>query len=73
MSQNLPHILPSLPPQVEESFATHQVTKQFYHEVETRLEFRRYCEWYHATAAQNRQDFQKMRGEVNILRWFRRS
>jgi hypothetical protein len=73
MSQNLPHILPALPPQVEDGFAEYQTTKQFYHEVQTRLEFERYCEWYSVTAEQNRQDLKKMRGEVNILRWFRRS
>jgi hypothetical protein len=73
MSQHLPHILPALPPTVEEGFEVYQTTKQFYHEVQSRLEFERYCEWYAVTAEQNRQDLQKMRGEVNILRWFRRS
>ncbi|MBD2362329.1 MULTISPECIES: hypothetical protein [unclassified Anabaena] len=72
MSENLPHILPSLPPQVEEGFAAYQTTKQFYHEVQTRVEFQRYCEWYSITAEQHRQELKKMRSEVNILRWFRR-
>ncbi|AFY45971.1 hypothetical protein Nos7524_0044 [Nostoc sp. PCC 7524] len=72
MSQNLPHILPVLPPQVEEGFATYQTTKQFYYEVQTRLEFQSYCEWYYLTAEQHRQELKKMRGELNIFRWFRR-
>ncbi|MBD2665463.1 hypothetical protein B6N60_04399 [Richelia sinica FACHB-800] len=72
MTKNLPYILPSSQPPVEEAFATYQTTKQFYHEVETRSEFQRYCQWYHSTAAQNRRDLDKMRGELNIMGWFRR-
>jgi hypothetical protein len=58
---------------VEEAFAAHQTTHQFYHEVQTRSEFRRYCAWYYMTAEENRQELNKMRGELNILQWFRRS
>ncbi|MBD2683204.1 MULTISPECIES: hypothetical protein [Nostoc] len=72
MSKNLPYIIPSPPPQIDEAFAAYQTTHQFYHEIQTRAEFRRYCEWYYSTAERNRQDLQKMRGELNIFQWFRR-
>ncbi|AFZ25285.1 hypothetical protein Cylst_3118 [Cylindrospermum stagnale PCC 7417] len=72
MSKNLPYIIFTPQPEVEETFATHQATRQFYQEVETRSEFQRYCEWYRLTAAQNRRDLEKMRGELNIFQWFRR-
>ncbi len=72
MSKNLPYIIPSPQPQIEEGFAAYQTTHQFYHEVQTRAEFRRHCEWYYSTAERNRQDLQKMRGELNIFQWFRR-
>ncbi len=72
MSKNLPYIIPSAQPQVDETFAAYHTTHQFYHEVQTRSEFQRYCEWYYVTAEQNRQELKKMRGELNILQWFRR-
>jgi hypothetical protein len=73
MSKNLPYIILASPqPQIEEAFAVQQTTHQFYHEVQTRVEFQRHCEWYYATAERNRQDLQKMRGELNIFQWFRR-
>jgi hypothetical protein len=72
MSKNLPYILPFPQPQIEETFAAHQTTHQFYQEVQTRSEFRRYCEWYYTTAERNRQDLERMRGELNIFQWFRK-
>ncbi|MBD2439701.1 hypothetical protein [Nostoc sp. FACHB-110] len=72
MSQELPHIIPSPQPETEDNFSVYQTTHEFYHEVQARLEFQRYCEWYYTTAAHHRQELQKMRGELNILRWFRR-
>ena len=72
MSKNLPYIMPSPQPQVEEAFAAYQTTHQFYHEVRSRSEFQRYCEWYYTTAEQNRQELKRMRGELNIFQWFRR-
>ncbi|HLO84890.1 MAG TPA: hypothetical protein VK203_07745 [Nostocaceae cyanobacterium] len=72
MSQHLPHILPSIPPGVDETFATQQTTYEFYYEVQTRTEFQRHCQWYQTTAAQNRRDLEKMRGEFNIFQFFRR-
>ncbi|WP_017655496.1 hypothetical protein [Fortiea contorta] len=73
MFKNIPYILPSKPPEADETFASYQTTHQFYQEVQTRAELAIYCEWYHKTAAANRQELEKMRGELNILRWFRRS
>ncbi len=70
MSQDLQHIIPAPQPEVEETFASYQTTYQFYQEVETRSEFQRYCEWYHMTAEQNRQELERMRGELNIMQWF---
>lgn len=72
MSNDLPHILPALPPQAEDVLEAAQVTREYYAEVRTRNEFKQYCQWYYATAAQNRQDLHKMRGEFNIFAWFRR-
>lgn len=72
MSKDLPYILPSTPPEVDSRFASYQTTKQFYHEVHTRSEFKLHCEWYNKTAEENRQSLEKMRGELNILQWFRR-
>ncbi|NDJ21170.1 hypothetical protein GS682_05850 [Nostoc sp. B(2019)] len=72
MSKNLPYIIPSSQNSVDETFAAHQTTHQFYQEVQTRSEFQRYCEWYYTTAERNRQDLEKMRGELNIFQWFRR-
>ncbi|MBW4555766.1 MAG: hypothetical protein KME59_07485 [Trichormus sp. ATA11-4-KO1] len=73
MTKNLPYIIPASQPEVEESFGSYQTTHQFYQEVHTRSEFQRHCEWYYITAEQHRQDVKKMRGELNILQWFRRS
>jgi hypothetical protein len=72
MSRNLPHIIPSPQPQAEETFAVYQTTHQFYQEVQARSEFKEYCEWYYMTAENHRQELEKMRGELNIFRWFRR-
>ena len=72
MSQELTHILPLLQPEVEENLTAHEATREFYSEVEARLEFQRYCEWYYVTAENHRQELARMRGELNIFQWFRR-
>jgi hypothetical protein len=72
MSKEIPQIIPSVPPEVEEVFAAHHATKEFYYEVHARAKFKRHCEWYYTTAKQNRQDLEKMRGELNIFSLFRR-
>ncbi len=73
MSKNLPYIIPASQSEVAPGFTNYQITYQFYQEVHTRLELQRHREWYYATAEQHRQDLKKMRGELNILQWFRRS
>ncbi|ADI65127.1 conserved hypothetical protein ['Nostoc azollae' 0708] len=70
--KELPYIIPSPQTETQDIFVVHQTTVEFYHEVRTRSEFKRYCEWYYTTAAQNRRDLEKMRGEPNIMGWFRR-
>lgn len=72
MSQELRRIIPSGESQVEEIIAVNQTTYEFYREVEVRSEFKTYCEWYYATAKSNREELEKMRGELNIFQWFRR-
>lgn len=72
MSKDLLRIIYVPQPEVEESFAAQQTTHQFYHEVRARSEHKQHCDWYHTTADQNRQDLEKMRGELNIFRLFRR-
>ncbi|MBD2293697.1 hypothetical protein H6G06_09390 [Anabaena sphaerica FACHB-251] len=68
--KELPYIVPSSQPEVEEVFAVHQTTIEFYQEVQTRSEFQTYCDWYYKTAAENRRELEKMRGELNIMGWF---
>jgi hypothetical protein len=70
MSKELPYIVPSPQPEAEEVFGVHQTAQEFYQEVNTRSEFKQHCEWYNTTAAQNRRDLAKMRGELNIMAWF---
>ncbi|WP_414620256.1 hypothetical protein [Calothrix sp. CCY 0018] len=72
MSQELQRIVPSGSSQIEETIAASETAHEFYREVEVRSEFNSYCEWYRATAKSNRQELEKMRGELNIFQWFRR-
>ncbi|WP_418006627.1 hypothetical protein [Nostoc piscinale] len=59
MRQELPHIIPAPQPGVAENFSAYQTTHEFYYEVQQRLEFQRYCEWYYATAESHRQELKK--------------
>jgi hypothetical protein len=70
MAEELQSIIPSSRPEILPAFAIHHLTRQFYREAQTRLEFQTHCQWYRATSAQNRQDLAKMRGELNIFQWF---
>lgn len=72
MSQDLRWIAP-IPPEPEHQFlGEHQLTHEFYIEVQQRQEFERYCEWYDTTAAQHRQELTKMQSDFNLLGWFYR-
>lgn len=73
MPNEFRHIIPSpQPEEIEATFAAVQTTSQFYREVETRQEHSRHCDWYYNTAKRHRQELQQMRGEINIMGWFRR-
>jgi len=71
MQYGLQRIIPVPQPEIEEGFAAYQATSRFYREVESRRDFQQYCDWYYATAVAHRQELDKMRGELNILSWFR--
>lgn len=73
MPHELRQIVPTPPPEVEEIFVVYQTTSQFYREAEIRAANSLYCAWYDEIAASHRQELQQMRGELNILGWFRRS
>lgn len=72
MPDELRRIIPAPQPEVEEVLASYHATRQFYQEVQSRADLKRYCDWYYITAELNRQELQQMRGELNILGWFRR-
>lgn len=72
MPEELRRIIPVPQPEVEEIFAIYQATTEFHQEVQSREAFAHYCEWYCTTSEQHRQELQQMRGELNILSWFRR-
>ena len=72
MSQEIPRIVPLSESQVDESIAASETSHEFYREVKVRSEFAMYCQWYKDTAKNNRQELEKMRGELNIFQWFRR-
>jgi hypothetical protein len=72
MSQELRLIIPAPQPEVEDTLAAYQTTHQFYKEVKVRSDFDQYCDWYRTTAENHRQELERMRGELNIMQWFRR-
>ncbi|KJH73261.1 hypothetical protein [Aliterella atlantica] len=71
MSEELQHIIPIPAAQIRDTFAAYQTTSQFYQEVRSRHALNTYCAWYYDTAKRHRQELQQMRGELNILSWFR--
>ena len=62
-------IVPAPQPDIE-ILETHQISREFYREVEQREEFNEYFRWYYETAQKNQQELQKMRGDINIFGWF---
>ncbi len=72
MPDELRRIIPAPQPEIQDTFAAYQTTRQFYQEVQSRAELNTYCDWYYTTAELHRQELQQMRGELNILGWFRR-
>jgi hypothetical protein len=61
-----------VPPQalIDEIVQTHQVSQEFYREVQYRQEFEQYCQWYYEAAAAHRRELEQMKGDLNILKWF---
>lgn len=71
MPDEFRQIIPAPQPELAETFAAYQATSQFYREAQSRGEHKRHCNWYYTTAELHRQELQQMRGEFNILGWFR--
>ena len=69
MLQDFRWLIPKSQPDPEVLVA-YELTRQFHREVASRKEFDRYCQWYRATAAQHRQELEKMRGDINVFGWF---
>ena len=61
--------VPVAHPEVE-VLELYRTTHQFYEEAHHREEQERYCEWYEAIALQHQQELEKMRGDINLFRWF---
>ena len=72
MSQEFRRIIPEPEQPAAEILQAHQAAQKFYREVEYRENFKNYCHWYHATAQKHQEELQKMQGDINIFRWFRR-
>ena len=66
-TKEFPHFVPT-PPAVE-IFAVYQLTHEFRREVQRREEFDNYCQWYQETAKRHQQEFEKMRGDINLFSW----
>jgi hypothetical protein len=67
----LRHIIPVLPPR-SSIFASYQIAYEFRREVESRQAFEEYCQWYRQTAEAHQQELAKLKGDLNILGWFKR-
>lgn len=70
------HISPrslETPQEIIEYLELHQIAQEFRLEVDYRDQFETYCNWYYQMAEQNRQDYQKMQAELNLLSWFGRA
>lgn len=58
------------PNTVGESIQLQQVAFEFRREVQHRDDFEAYCEWYYATAAQNRAELAAMKNDIPFFSWF---
>lgn len=72
MPDELRQIIQTPQPEITPTFAAYEATRQFYREVQTREATSLYCDWYYKTATHHRQELQQMRGEFNLMSWFRR-
>ncbi|NJP09200.1 MAG: hypothetical protein HC866_06680 [Leptolyngbyaceae cyanobacterium RU_5_1] len=73
MSNDLRWIAPTPPEPNFEVLEAHQLTREFYEEIQHRQAFEQYCQWYDSTVARHRQELKKMQNDFNLLGWFRRS
>ncbi|MFW6296050.1 MAG: hypothetical protein ACOC04_02545 [Halothece sp.] len=71
MAHEFPELFPSPPPSAE-IFGTHQLTFEFRRETEYRQEQKAYCQWYYEAVRQHQEEFEQMRGDINIFGWFLR-
>ncbi|NJK52805.1 MAG: hypothetical protein HC936_08160 [Leptolyngbyaceae cyanobacterium SU_3_3] len=60
---------PSAQPEAE-ILEVYRTTDQFYQEANYREAHDRHCEWYRSCALQHQQELQKMRGDINLFKWF---
>jgi hypothetical protein len=72
MAHELQWLNPGSPEPAHIVLEAHQLTRQFYAEVQYREEFDQYCAWYEATAAKHRQELHRMKTDWNLLGWFYR-
>jgi hypothetical protein len=61
-----------IPPAQLDFLRTHQLSQEFYREVQYRQALEVHYRWYHQTAESHRKELQKMRRDINVLGWFRR-
>lgn len=69
MSQEFNQFLPNTPPPAD-ILQCHQLTFEFRQEVQSRDNFKQYCQWYKETAKQHQEELAKMRHDLNFLGWF---
>lgn len=61
-------VLPKIPEEIQRQ----HTTREFYREVVYREEREHYYQWYRETAERHRCELEKMRGDINLMRWFSR-
>ena len=70
MAQNPLQSIVPVPDIAPEEFQGHQLAHSFRYEQEQRQIFEDHCRWYERVAAQNQQELETMRRELNVFRWF---
>lgn len=70
----LPHHFQRFEPQnpyaTWEILESHQLSYDFHRELKHRQAFAEYCQWYHETAQQNKQELAKMNQDFSLFRFF---
>jgi hypothetical protein len=70
MSQEFNNFIPNNTPPPAEILQCHQLTFDFRREVQTRDNFKEYCQWYKETAQQHQNELTKMQNDLNFFGWF---